>query len=110
MTRVLSRIPQSVYVLAVVAGLLTWQLAPRAPAPLDPEVLDSVHSIVRFCEAAVDITERAVTQQEAARCKDVRYVVQWCSTRGKGLCTLEHLVDTLVALGFRLPPLRPASP
>ena len=102
MTRLLARIPPSLYVLATLAALAAWQLTPRTADPVNPDVFDSVRSIVKLCEAG-----GADTPQEAERCRDVNYLVQWCTTRGKGMCTLERFYDTMVTLGFRLPPLHP---
>ena len=98
----LARLPAWVYLAALAAALVGWGLAPRSVAPVNPEALEALKSIVALCDRATD-----PAAPDAARCEDVRYVVQWCSTRGKEMCELDKVYASMVALGFRLPPLHP---
>jgi len=99
MSSLRAKLPGWVYVLVVLAVLLLWELWPRSAPSVNPEALVSLESIVAFCESP------EAAAQSDARCADVRYAADWCRTRGKGMCELDHFYDILANLGFNLPPL-----
>lgn len=105
MLRLLARVPLWVWLLLVLGALTAWELAPEPVAPLNPDALETVASIVALCERA-DATDSVA----AGPCDDVRYFARWCRTRGRGMCSLNKFYDSMVALGFHLPPLYTERP
>jgi hypothetical protein len=108
MRALLSRIPSWAYLTAVLAGAVAWGLMPHDERPVNPDVFDAVNSIIELCRRpAAELAQQGpqALAQDAARCDDVRYLTEWCGTRGQGTCSVSKVYDTMVALGYHLPPL-----
>jgi hypothetical protein len=103
MSALLSRIPSWVYFVTVASALIAAGLLPYDERPVNPDVVEAMQSIISLCQPAEDAAQDP-------RCDDVRYYVQWCSERGRGMCTVGKFYDAMVGLGFHLPPLHSDRP
>ncbi len=99
MTAVLERIPSWAYVVGVLAALLVWEFVPlTAERRVNPEVLHAIESIAALCSEELQPGERR-------RCEHVQYLIHYCSTRGKGTCSVSRYYEMMVTWGFKMPPL-----
>lgn len=95
----LEKIPNWVLLVVPFAALMSWHAFSVDERPVNPEVVETFNYI--FAECAAEPHD-----EPTQRCEGVRYVAEYCSTRGRGLCSVDGVYETFQNLGYTLPPLR----
>ncbi len=99
----LTRTPSWLVAVVATAALLAWEFTSLEGHPVNPDALATVQAIVTMCEGDG-------APDDAAPCESVRHLMRWCRTKGKGTCVVDNVYESLLTMGFQLPPLRSQAP
>ena len=97
------RLPSWLVFFLVFGGLVAWNLGSPDHPPINPEIYPAFESIVTLC-ASLD------AGTSGKPCRDVRNLVNYCTTRAKSNCSLIGFYQVLAESGFKLPPLYTVRP